>query len=140
MLRMRRNERQKVRGLCPRAKFRGHLFCGQRKELHDSGQRWRYQFQGETCKIVTRYHFSFSVIEQRACWSLDKAECQRQVKGQQRVCTCLNDLCNCFDESGNTTLNKVCPKPQTSQLKSSSEQRALSPLLSAFMILFSKWA
>ena len=79
------------------------------------------------------------MIEQRACWSLDKAECQKQVKGQQRVCTCLQDLCNCFDESGNTTLNKVCPKPATSQLKSAAERKAFPSLLPILTILYASW-
>ncbi len=64
-------------------------------------------------------------ISVRSCWATGEDSCNDPGPNEHRICTCSEDLCNCYEEAGDEGESQGCRMPPTARLQQSAAvQRA----------------
>ncbi len=64
-------------------------------------------------------HCFLAEISVRSCWATGEDSCNDPGPNQHRICTCSEDLCNCYAEAGDEGESQGCRMPPTARLQQS---------------------
>ncbi len=57
------------------------------------------------------------MIAQRSCWATADDSCNSPGPNEHRICTCGQDLCNCYDSAGDEDESDGCRMPEQARLQ-----------------------